>query len=498
MDISVDSNNNERYLLPVKVWGWLLAGVFLVRAPFLFYFGMSTDAYTYIDRLPEYSFLAGQGRPGAYLLVHFLHSLALYGPVQQYADLIITLPVLCITGVLLLASVFDASRTDHKIFIVGALLFLAHPYNAEILTFRDAAPFYAIGSLLGVAGYYLAVVRRRYLLGMGCIVLGLTIYQTFLNFLAISWLLSLILSLSAPKRLELTCHPNMPRLALRGLLVIIASLLTYFLVIKFFNVIGNTHQNGRATFISLGELPQRLRDAGTILLALLHGDLIVNAILASVLTMTMVLAGMLAVVLDGTRPLRFLVAPVGWLLCFVASIGVILIGRDFWPMPRVLVAVALLPAFGFVLATSYFRGALRRGMWVAATLLLVAYTAISSLVAADQIRNNRRDMVMAAAVAGRMSLTPHQHVAMVGGPDSSGNLLTVHGDRDMNLSAYWPYWSRTAALSEFYGYPLALPSEQEYARAEAYCRTADLWPSFASTTLLSGGLAVICLSRPGN
>lgn len=482
--------------LSIRAWLVLVGTVLLVRAPFLFYFGFSVDAYFNAPKIPWYSFLASQGRPGSYLLFRLINSLGLYGPIPQYAAVLLSLLLLCVAAVLLWRTIVSPRQRYVPVLIVGAVLFLAHPYNSEILTFRDAVPVYAVSTVLGVGGYYLGVVRGRFLTAILLMSFAFSIYQTVVNFLAIAWVLAFLLARIDVVRLKRALRSDLGRVASRGWWLVLVSLVTYLVAVKLLNLVMHTHQDGRATFIALSEIPERSRQVVLVVKRLLAGDMIAKARGASVITVLLWLAGFVICLRDGRSTMRFIWVPLAFVLSCLASIGVILAGHEFWPMPRVLVGVALLPAFGALCALLYLRQRGRRVLFCILGVLLLSYTAIGATVAADQVRVNRRDRLMAAALQARMPLVPGQHVAIVSGPATWHGINTQRGD--MNESAYWAAWSKATALSEFYGYPVQEASSDEFARADAYCRTAPLWPAVGSTRVLDGDLAVVCMGRPAD
>lgn len=480
--------------LPVKVWLCLFLAVALVRAPFLFYFGYSIDAYSNAGGVPSFDFLAGQGRHGSYLLFIVLQGLGLYGPIPQYAAVLFSIPLLCIAAVLLWSTVFEPQQRSMSGIVFGAVIFLAHPYNAEILTFRDAVPVFAVSTALGVLGYYLGVVRGKVIVSILLMALALSIYQTFINILAIVWLLGAMLSRISPQRLEGVLRDDLRKNEIKGALLIVMALLVYLVSIKLLNFALHIPQNARATFISIADVPARWNAVVPVIKQFLAGDLVVKAGLASILTLLLWATGFAICMRDGRRRIKFVVVPIVCVLTCFASIGVILVGRDFWPMPRVLVSFALLPAFGALYALIYLQERERKFLYVLLCLLLISYTAIGAQVAADQLRVNKRDMLMASAIAARVSLAPGQHVAIVGGSGATLGLGTLRGD--MNLSAYWASWSKATALSEFYGYPIQGASDEENSRAIVYCKNASVWPAIDSIHTFEDSLVAVCLSRP--
>lgn len=483
--------------LSIRAWLVLVGTVLLVRAPFLFYFGFSVDAYFNAPKIPWYSFLASQGRPGSYLLFRLINSLGLYGPIPQYASVLLSLLLLCVAAVLLWRTIVSPRQRYVPVLIVGAVLFLAHPYNSEILTFRDAVPVYAVSTVLGVGGYYLGVVRGRFLTAILLMSFAFSIYQTVVNFLAIAWVLAFLLARIDVVRLKRALRSDLGRVASRGWWLVLVSLVTYLVAVKLLNLATHTHQDGRATFIALSEIPERSRQALLVVKRLLAGDMIAKARGASAITVLLWLAGFAICLRDGRSTMRFIWVPLAFVLSCLAGIGVVLIGHDFGAPPRVLVGIALLPAFGGMSILLYVRQPRwRRILCGVLGVLLISYTGISATVAADQVRVNRRDRLMAAALQARMPLAPYQHIAVVRGPATWYGISTQR--EFLNMSAYWADWSKAASLSEFYGYPVQEASSDEFTRADAYCRTAPLWPAVGSTRVLDGDLAVVCMGRPAD
>jgi hypothetical protein len=396
--------------------------------------------------------------------------------------------------VLLWSTIFSTRQGQVLAVISAAVLFLAHPYNAEILTFRDAAPFYALSTLLGVGGYYLGAVRGRSIAAILLVAFALSIYQTFVNFLVIAWLLTFLVSRIEMRRLKDVLRDDLRKVEIRGILLIVTSLVTYLAAMKLINLVTHTHQDGRATLIAVDEIPRRWHDMLMVVRQFFAGDLIAKANIASAVTVLLWVAGFGICLVDGNRRVKFLFVPLVFALSCLAGIGVILVGRDFWPVPRVLVGFALLPAFGALCSVLYLREQARKIMYVTLGVLLLSYAGISATVAADQVRVNRRDRLIAAVLEARMPLAPEQHIAIVGGPETWHGLSTQR--EDMNMSAYWADWSKVSALSEFYGYPIQKADPAEHARAVAYCRGAPVWPALDSTRVLDGGLAVVCMGRP--
>lgn len=481
----------------IKTWVTVIAAIFLVRAPFLFYFGFSTDAYLNVLQLPAYDFLASQGRPGSFPLFELVESLGLYGPVPQYSAVLLSLPLLCIAAVLLWSTIVSPKPRFAPVIAIGAVLFLAHPYNAEILTFRDAVPVYAASTCLGVVGYYLGVVHRRFLASILLIAFALSIYQTFINFLAIAWVLAFLLLRVDAVLIKDALRDDLGKVVSRGWWILLASLVTYLVGVKLLNLVMHTQQDGRATFIAVGEIPERCKQALMVVKQFLTGDMIAKAWGASAITVLLWFAGFIICLIDGRRRMRFVWVPLVFVLSCLAGIGVILVGHDFGPAPRVLVGFALLPAFGAMCALLYLPNRCwRRILYGVIGLLLLSYTAIGATVAADQVRVNRRDRLMAAALQARMPLSTGQHIAIVRGPETWHGISTQR--EYLNMSAYWASWSKATALSEFYGYQVQAASAAEFIEADAYCKTAPLWPAMGSTKVLDGDLAVVCMGRPIN
>lgn len=475
-----------------------VASIFLamlaIRAPFIFYIGMSTDAYNNGSALPPYEFLAGQGRHGAYVLMKLMSGLGIYGPYFQPLNVLLGISALSAAAFYLFRSVLGNAWA---LILIGSLLFLSHPYQAEIFTFRDAVPFYATATLLGCTGYYIAGqgTRKSVAIGLLLIVAGLTIYQSFLNFLAIAWLLQLLLAVVAP-RSGTTTTAQRRKLAIQ-LATVAISVLAYMMATKLLNLALGTAATGRATFITWEEAPKRVIEVLGVIKQFLHVDLISPAPLTSLLIAGLVLATSFVILLKGSSTWRFALVPAIGILTLISSVGIISVGRDFWPMPRTLVAIALIPAFAACIIPLIITSPIANRLVTASSaIILISFMGIGNLVATEQVRMNKRDALFAASLVARIPLTPGTHLAIIGGPNNAFGLSTVRGD--MNISAYWPLWSKTKAISEFIGYPVLPPDEQELTRSQEYCASplAGSWPATNSSAELDDGLVVVCLSRP--
>lgn len=475
-----------------------VASIFLamlvIRAPFVFYIGMSTDAYNNGSALPPYELLASQGRHGAYVLMKLMSGLGIYGPYFQLLNVLLSIFALSGAAFFLLRSALGNAWFP---ILIGSLLFLSHPYQAEIFTFRDAVPFYATATLLGCAGYYIAGqgTRQSAAIGLALIVAGLTIYQSFLNFLAIAWLLQVLLAVVVP-RSDTTNTAQRRKLAIQ-LATVVTSVLAYMVVTKSLNLALGTAATGRATFITWEEAPKRAIEVLGVIKQFLHVDLISPAPLTSLIISGLVLAASFAVLLKGSSTWRFVLLPATGVLMLISGVGIISIGRDFWPVPRTLVGIALVPAFAACIIPRIITSPIAARLVTTSTaIVLISFMGIGNLIATEQVRMNKRDALFAASLAARVPLIPGTHLAIIGGPSNASGLSTVRGD--MNISAYWPLWSKTRAISEFVGYEVLPPDERELERSQEYCASslAEPWPAPTSSAELADGLVVVCLSRP--
>lgn len=472
----------------------ILVTLFVVRAPFLFYIGMSTDAYNNGFDLPPYDFLASQGRQGSYLLIRFMDGLGIYGPHLQYLNVLLGVSALSVAAFYLFRTIFSDAWL---LVFAGSVLFLAHPYQAEILTFRDAFPFYATASMLGCAGYYLSAStnRRHVVAGIAMIIAGLTIYQSFVNFLAMAWLLEALLLSLLPAFRER--RPNWNIKLVQTACSALVSMLIYFAIIKALDALQGTAAKGRATFINLDDVPSRAQEILFVFKQFAKVDLISPAPVASGIVMALASGALALLLVKGATYWRFAAVPVFSLLLLLCSVGLISLGKDFWPMPRTLVAVALIPAFAVcVILTLTQSRLLANGVIVLATLLVISFIGLGTRVAVDQVRINHRDALFASSLAARVSLPPGTRLAIVGGPNNALGLTTVRGD--MNISAYWARWSKVEAISENIGYQVDAPNDEEWNRSVDHCNSpgTETWPGMRSVQELGNGLVVVCLSRP--
>jgi hypothetical protein len=397
----------------------------------------------------------------------------------------------------------------------AACIALNHPYTAEIFTFRTALG----SSMVALALFSLLLIPnrwsvRRVLGGAALFAFTLSIYQIVLHFClmiialgaAIWWTRYLIIaardgwsprvsSLLSPRRI--LRHKNTALLACAVLGT--AGYLTLNAVIsRALHVV----RADRTRFIPLGELSAR----GQMVLDVLRLRLLEPSALMTLFSkrlLLLLLLGALAGLLWRTRPWRRMRAAL-LLLTVVAtlagalvwSVGVIMVLREFWPVPRVMSHVGIFWAGLLVIACLCFGARARKGLGVLAALILLSFIGADNRILRDQVRLNLRDTMKANRILARLEMLPgFSQVACVAidGSEWRYPLEYSTADHDMNISAFGADWAKVAILREISGYDLKAATEpDQIAMAQALCRSVKPWPD-PEAVMIRDRLAIVCL-----
>jgi hypothetical protein len=197
------------------------------------------------------------------------------------------------------------------------------------------------------------------------------------------------------------------------------------------------------------------------------------------LVLACLLAGLLAALLR--PPLR---ASSGWAAlailgllggALIWSVGVFLILRGYWPVPRSMAHVGIFWAGCLVLAVELASWRWpARALATTAVLIVASFIGVNQHVFEEQRRLTVRDLLLANRIVARLESLPGfdgvHEVAFVGARAwyPVGLQRTQWGD--MNISALGATWSQVALLWEASGYDVKWTYDpKERAAAEAYC-----------------------------
>lgn len=397
--------------------------------------------------------------------------------------------------------------------LVGALV-VAHPYLAEILTFRLVLPSYCAALMFSIVTLE-ALVRHpstwrgRSVALLATLAMVFT-YQVFLNYFAIAIAFALLLAFLSERdegRPALFSRQIYWRVVdliavslISGLLFLIATGLA-----RYYGINGDVD---RAKTISVAEFPERTRQVYSALANIYWMNEPVYSGWMKVLVAAVILFSIVIILwrivlttrIKGAQ--KYAVLSLFILVLFIPlSIGLIVAFRTWWPVPRVVAHVSML--LGLILLSADFclKNFAHRGLKFAASVsrgvILVGFVFLSNQILIDQQRLNDWDRLMANRILSRLETLPNfneiRYVSISGGAWAfPKKLRTIQGD--LNVSSFYPEYSKVALLSEISGYELKNADASGVAKAEEYCKGRQTWPH-ADSLAIFGDLAVVCLKK---
>ena len=477
--------------------------------------GFATDDYAFALTVEpgNLDVYFSQGRFISGAIVSILGTLGAKAPEQYllFGALAITLQAMFMASILRFTGLSGLSGAV----TIGALM-VAHPYGTEIFTFKVALPpycaalafcIYAMERILHSPG------SRRARLEAGiALTLMLATYQIFINHLAITVLLALViseLSRSSQNVQEQAIGPEIRRRALSLMAICIASVLVYYAVVRGLDALGVFSLDvSRTRFIPLEAVPERLQQIyWKLVLIYMAGEpalpdwmklAILITLAASILKVAFHLRR-----LHSKRDLQGLFLITCVLTSMLPmSLGMILLFQGWWPVPRVLGHVAIIIGL-ITIAGDFCSANSQNRQWKAlestVRLALVGgFLLINNQIFQDQLRVNDWDRSLASRIVARLESDPGfggVTALHVDGRVSTvpKGVTTLQGD--MNISAFNRTWSQVSLFSYVTGGNYAPAGDEAKRRGSAYCDSAPPWPAGPSTRVIDK-LAIICLGRP--
>lgn len=395
---------------------------------------------------------------------------------------------------------------------MAAALMVTHPYLSEILTFRMVLPGYCLAALLTIVAMEALQNPHwgrcvRFVISVTATVAMLFIYQGFLNYLAVAFVFallhdSLFNNSAAPAARTISVGQ---RRAIEMLLVCVASAIGFLVImtgLKHFNVIELT---GRAKLVQLNEVSERLSQFRELILRVYWRSEPVAAQWPKFLIFCMMAVSFVVMLVEGFRASgsrRKKVILLGALLALLPlTAGVILLFRDWWPVPRVLVQVSLIVGLVILFAWSLLRDRFPRipSALLAVPVVIVAVSFVfkNNQIFADQQRLNSWDAMKVNRIVARLEQNPKfdqvQKIYVTGGKWAyPAHLGTIQGD--LNISALYPGYTKLPLFIEISGYKFKAASREERAQGDQVCKQVAPWPG-AESVSVTGDLAVVCLGE---
>ena len=477
--------------------------------------GFATDDYAFALTLKpmDLDVFFSQGRLISGAIASILETQGARAPEQYllFGTLAIVLQAMFMASILRFTGLSRLSGAA----TIGALM-VAHPYGTEIFTFKTALPPYC--AALAFCIYAMERIlhspeSRRARLEAGiALTLTLATYQIFINHLAVTVLLALVISELSRSGQTAQGQPiasEIRRRALSLMAACIASVPVYYAVVHGLDALGVFSLDvSRTRFIPLEAVPERLQQIyWKIVLIYMAGEPILPDWMKLAILIT--LAASILKVAVHLRPLRSKRDLLGLFLiaCILTSmlpmsLGMILLFQGWWPVPRVLGHVAIIIGL-ITIAGDFCSANAQNRQWKtlesALRLALVGgFLLINNQIFQDQLRVNDWDRSLASRIVARLESDP-----------GFGGVTTLHVDGrvstvpngvttlqgDMNISAFNRTWSQVSLFSYVTGGNYAPADDEARRRGSAYCDSAPPWPAGPSTRVIDT-LAIICLGRP--
>lgn len=359
-----------------------------LRAPFWIDPGLSVDSYINSNGFASFQFFLAQGRIGQYVMINAVESIGIN---YQASSLLLQAAGIFMLGaasVLAISAFLRVDATTQKAICLASLLFVVHPFNAEILTFPEASFYPHLGTF--VSSFALFLAARRILpiaFAIAAIAFSLSIYQISINILLVALTLGLIGVLSRSP----ACVTDERGIFRTGALIFIAALI-YLVAAKALAYSLGNGMEGRGTLLSFDAVPRRLDELHQLGLQLLDRFYVLKRPLLPVLAASLIAAGYVCASMQSRKAMLQQTGLVAAYLAFAAcGIGIVAIANVWWPVPRVLIGLSFALAAAALPALIH-PGRLTRTYAVSCSILLIlGGTSIGLGIHADQKRINAWD-----------------------------------------------------------------------------------------------------------
>jgi hypothetical protein len=394
----------------------------------------------------------------------------------------------------IIAQIWRIENEPTQALLAGALA-LAHPFGADMWSFRLAPISFALALLSSLVA--LLLLRRThsgYWLPVALFIASAGIYQTNINPLIIVVLFGILTDLLRPRAEETDKPPLRSWWAIVA--CILCSLALYLVANKIIMTVLKQPAEQRAGLLQLAEIAGRSGEVLNQLRRVLYGERQLGTGLLSAVQITLLLLGLGLVVARSVRSR----APrmIAWTLLIIgsallATVGIVAMTRVFWPTPRVLTGAGFFWAGVFVVTSMLAGSRARNVSFVLAALLWIGWAGVDHRASDEQHRVNMRDMLRMSRVIGRLESHPGgasiHRVVIVNGPNGYGDMKTIIGD--LNISAFFKDWSWAGLIAEAGGPPMIQPTIDDESHARTLCAQAGRWPAVDSV-LIDKDVGIVC------
>ncbi len=378
--------------------------------------------------------------------------------------------------------------------LIVATLIANHPYTVEMFTWKTVVIFYAIPFLLiSFTVVFRPYSLRDFVVSSAVIAAAISLYQPILSFVVV-----LVLGRWASEALRTKKEDRREPMAFFLLGVSVAGTILYFVLLKITQAILHIEPAGRAAFIALNQLSERIGQATDFYKTFFYKTEHIVPSATKFILVAAVLCGYMALIYFSAKSnntnkekLRFVLGQI----ClgagiFLSSLSFLLFLSLWWPVPRMLSHAGLVWAGLLLPALHYITGRWTSlGIKVALSLVVLGFITINNAVLVDQIRLNQRDILKANRILADVERLPDyekvSELCLVGyQPFYRQGISWVLGE--MNTSAFYGSFG---IFTEIAGIPVNKGSQDE---GKALCADKPKWPKIGSV-FTHESIAVVCL-----
>lgn len=397
--------------------------------------------------------------------------------------------------------------------LVGAIM-IAHPYLTEIFSFRMALPTYSVALIFSIIALEMvtnspSTWRARSFALLATLAMLFT-YQVFLNYFAVAIVFAFIYGqvFHVNNGQPVDANNIYRERAITLTIISAISTISYLTITFIVTALGLNEGTNRANLIAFDNIPERIEQISSSLVTIYWSDEPVFQGWLKTLVALMLVVSVVIIfwhLLTAKGKINYISNAFYTFLAFLLlapiSLGVILPFQDWWPVPRVVAHVAIIIGFIFLVADSCMQKSstlfMKSTIFISRALVLIGFVFLSNQILADQQRINKWDKMMANRIISRLETFPNfsnVHSVYINGGSWGfpAKLRTVQGD--MNVSAFFPDYSKVPLLSEVSGYWLVRAVGSKAAAGEAHCKDRQPWPHVESITV-DNDMAIICLKK---
>lgn len=498
------TKNDITIFLIVTLLGFIAKGAAAFR-------GISVDDYSFALGPSEWSpghFLS-QGRFFGALVSYLIDSIGvnLNDTYFSMAVLVIALQAALAVSVVRLFE-YESIRSG---VVIGGLISL-HPYNAEFLTFKHILPLYALALVLTIAAIEFIQISTKRLFSnivvFIAIFAALMTYQAALNYILVTAYACLLMSVVSNVHGTQSSKDSRYFVTTGWLLVFLSFLAStlFFcslILVKHFGLVENL--TGRASLISFSEVPFRVHQIlATLDFVFMKPEPVFPFLLKLIYFSLSFISIVLIAIKIMSNKKCFEISFFGFLLLIVIpfmSLGIIVPLNQWWPVPRVIAHCSLLFGLIILIAEKSFANATFKAgkevLILAGFSLIIGFVLVNNQIFADQQTMAQWDRSKANRIVSRLEDNPNfndvKRIYVNGGfwgyPVA---LRTLQGD--MNISAFFPEWSKRPLILESTGYKFGTPTSDDIKTGTKLCLDRGIWPS-QNSVFVHEELAIVCLER---